>query len=339
MRMNDPAWQVWVWLAGALVCWLVMLVVNPWRGLVGESFRVVARAPWLVVVAAVIGVGEELLGAGMGVRGEWEGVFAGGVETACHALTWVVSGKLSGLLLLGMWVVGWPGVRAGMGALVPERHEGLWLGMMVVGVVAMAGGLWWQDGGGWLGMGLGVLSAPWQGLAMVVVAERWRAEFVAMVPVGGVAGWQPAVVGAGRDRVAWVTAVGVVVAAAVLPLWWAAGVWGLAAVVMMVRRWVELRAGGVGALAGHLVVVAGSAVMLEAVTAMVGARVDGEVGEVGRSVGVVAAVWRAVLATVMFGALVMGKPRVRLGGKRGVVGRAKVEGGAGRGRERGTRSG
>jgi len=26
--MNDPAWQVWVWLAGALVCWLVMLVVS-----------------------------------------------------------------------------------------------------------------------------------------------------------------------------------------------------------------------------------------------------------------------------------------------------------------------
>lgn len=339
MRMNDPAWQVWVWLAGALVCWLVMLVVNPWRGLVGESLRVVARAPWLVVVAAVIGVGDELLGAGMGAMGGWDGVFGGAVETVCHALTWVVSGKLAGVLLLGMWVVGWPGVRAGMGALVPERHEGLWLGMMVVGVVAMVCGLWWQDGGGWLGMGLGVLSAPWQGLAMVVVAERWRAEFVAMVPVGGVAGWQPAVVGAGRDRVAWVTAAGVVVAEAVLPLWWAAGVWGLAAVVMMVRRWVELRAGGVGALAGHLLVVVGSAVMLEAVAAMVGARVEGEVGAVGRSVGVVAAVGRAVLATVMFGALVMGKPRVRLGGKRGGVGRVKGAGGAGRGRPRGSRAG
>ena len=339
MRMNDPAWQVWVWLAGALVCWLVMLVVNPWRGLVGESFRVVARAPWLVVVAAVIGVGDELLGVGMGAMGGWDGVFGGAVETACHALTWVVSGKLAGVFLLGMWVLGWPGVRAGMGALVPERHEGLWLGMMVVGVVAMAVGLWWQDGGGWLGMGLGVLSAPWQGLAMVVVAERWRAEFVAMVPVGGVAGWQPAVVGAGRDRVAWVTAAGVVVAEAVLPLWWAAGVWGLAAVVMMVRRWVELRAGGVGALAGHLVVVVGSAVILEAVAAMVGARVEGEAGAVGRSVGVVAAVGRAVLATVMFGALVMGKPRVRLGGKRGGAGRVKGAGGAGRGRPRGTRAG
>ena len=339
MRMNDPAWQVWVWLAGALVCWLVMLVVNPWRGLVGESLRVVARAPWLVVVAAVIGVGDELLGVGMGAMGGWDGVFGGAVETACHALTWVVSGTLAGVLLLGMWVVGWPGVRAGMGALVPERHEGLWLGMMVVGVVAMVVGLWWQDGGGWLGMGLGVLSAPWQGLAMVVVAERWRAEFVAMVPVGGVAGWQPAVVGAGRDRVAWVTAAGVVVAEAVLPLWWAAGVWGLAAVVMMVRRWVELRAGGVGALAGHLVVVVGSAVILEAGAAMVGARVAGEAGAVGRSVGVVAAVGRAVLATVMFGALVMGKPRVRLGGKRGGAGRVKGAGGAGRGRPRGTRAG
>ena len=63
MRMNDPAWQVWVWLAGALVCWLVMLVVNPWRGLVGESFRVVARAPWLVVVAAVPVVVPVPLGA------------------------------------------------------------------------------------------------------------------------------------------------------------------------------------------------------------------------------------------------------------------------------------
>lgn len=217
-----------------------------------------------------------------------------------------------------------------MAALVPEGREGLWMGMMVVGVVAMVGGLWFPDGGGWLGMGLGVLSAPWQGLALVVVAERWRAEFVAMVPVGGAAGWQPAVVGAGRDRVAWVMAAGVVVAEAVLPLWWVAVVWGLAAVVMMVRRWPEFRAGGGGALVGHLLVVAGTAVMLEAVVAMVGVRVGGDAGAVGRSVGVVAAVGRAVLATVMFGALVMGKPRVRLGVRRG---------GAGRGRPRGSRAG
>jgi hypothetical protein len=42
---------------------------------------------------------------------------------------------------------------------------------------------------------------------------------------------------------------------------------------------------------------------------------------------------------VMFGALVMGKPRVRLGGKRGGEGRVKGAGGAGRGRPRGSRAG
>ncbi|RFC49079.1 MAG: hypothetical protein DVB22_002722, partial [Verrucomicrobia bacterium] len=55
--------------------------------------------------------------------------------------------------------------------------------------------------------------------------------------------------------------------------------------------------------------------------------------------GVVAAVGRAELATGMFGVLAMGKPRVRLGGRRGGVGRVKGAGGAGRGRTRGSRAG
>jgi hypothetical protein len=330
--MNAPGWQLWGWVAAALLCSVAVVWVNPCRGVFLEGVRLLGRQVWLLWVPAMMAVGDLLRGGGCFGQDAPGMVVEGAAEQGSKALCWLVLSDWPALLLVVGLVVGFPGFREGWRAGVDEFSPGarrVFHGLAAAGVAALIWLAWTGvSDGEWTGKAVVLLGVPLVATGMAVMVERWRIGLASAVPVGWTDGWRQSVYLGLRDRVRLVVSVAVTGLAVFLPEPWRVVALGIGAVALAAGRWREQRAGRAAVLA-WICVAAAWILTLEVLLVLV-------VKSLPPPLAVVAVVLRAGLVTVLFAALFQageagrsGQPktlRLRAGRGSGKPGRGRSSG-------------